>query len=114
MSEPLFVYGTLHPERAPAAIAGAARRLRPLGPATIAGRRLELGEYPGVIASDDPAEVVAGELFALPSEELLAELDDYEGFDMAHPETSLFVRVLTVAIRPDGERVRCWVYLYRG
>ena len=45
----LFIYGTLHPDRTPREIATAARRLIPVGPATIRGRLYNLGEYPGVI-----------------------------------------------------------------
>ena len=32
MRDLLFIYGTLHPDRAPAEIAAAARRLQPIGP----------------------------------------------------------------------------------
>jgi hypothetical protein len=44
-TEPSIVYGTLHPDRAPAEI----RRLIPLGPATILGTLHNLGEYPALI-----------------------------------------------------------------
>jgi hypothetical protein len=49
MPETLFVYGTLHPDRAPAEIRSVARRLIPLGPATILGTLHNFGEYPALI-----------------------------------------------------------------
>ena len=49
MPQHLFVYGTLHPDRAPAEIAHAVRHLREIGPATLRGTRYDLGDYPGVV-----------------------------------------------------------------
>jgi gamma-glutamylcyclotransferase (GGCT)/AIG2-like uncharacterized protein YtfP len=114
----LFIYGTLHPDRAPAAIAATARRLKPVGKATIRGRRYDLGEYPGVVLSDDPAEIVSGELFLLPegpkTAEVLARLDAYEDYRPNDPANSLFLRQMTTAMMEDGSRRQCWVYTYNG
>jgi gamma-glutamylcyclotransferase (GGCT)/AIG2-like uncharacterized protein YtfP len=127
MPHPLFIYGTLHPDRAPAAIAASARRLKRVGAATIQGRLLDLGEYPGVILSADPfaggddTGSVQGELFALPAgdeaEEVLERLDAYEDFRPGDVEGSLFLRQLTVAVLSPGgpaggAEVTCWVYTY--
>lgn len=119
MPELLFIYGTLHPERAPAAIAPTAQRLRPFGKATIFGRRFELGEYPGVVLSDnsaDAGEQVRGELYFLPEgaegAEVLTRLDAYEDFRPGDPSGSLFVRQRTRATLEDGTQRECWVYTY--
>lgn len=116
MPELLFIYGTLHPERAPAAIAATARRLRPLGGATVRGRRYELGEYPGVVLSGDIGDQVRGELFLLPEgaegAAVLARLDAYEDFRPADPAGSLFLRQRTQATLEDGTQRACWVYTY--
>jgi len=116
MPELLFIYGTLHPERAPAAIAATARRLRPLGGATVRGRRYELGEYPGVVLSGDIGDQVRGELFLLPEgaegAAVLARLDAYEDFRPADPAGSLFLRQRTQATLEDGTQRVCWVYTY--
>ncbi len=112
---PLFVYGTLHPERAPAAIAATAKRLRSAGRASIQGRRYELGEYPGVLLSNDAAEVVQGELFLLPESEaaaVLARLVAYAGCRPGDPAGSLFLRERTLATLEDGSQRWCWVYTY--
>jgi len=74
MSTVLFIYGTLHPDRAPAEIAAAARRLTPHGPATIRGHLYDLGEYPGV-GLDPTAPPIPGHLFAIPDAATLAALD---------------------------------------
>jgi gamma-glutamylcyclotransferase (GGCT)/AIG2-like uncharacterized protein YtfP len=116
MSLPLFIYGTLHPDRAPAEIADASRRLRAAGRGTIQGRRYELGEYPGVMLTGDPADRVPGEVFLLPegrdAEVVLARLDAYEGFRAGDPAGSLFLRQMTTATMEDGSERPCWVYTY--
>jgi gamma-glutamylcyclotransferase (GGCT)/AIG2-like uncharacterized protein YtfP len=107
----LFIYGTLHPDRAPAEIAAAANRLTSAGPATIRGRRYDLGEYPGVVL-DANGTAIQGELFTVPDAATLAALDAYEDFRPADPDNSLYLRVETKATRPDGSFVTCWVYVY--
>ena len=107
----LFIYGTLHPDRAPRAIAHAARRLASIGPATICGRVYDLGAYPGAIL-DPAAPPIPGELFAVPDEATLAALDAYEDYRPDAPASSLFLRVETTATMPDGSHHPCWVYVY--
>ncbi len=118
MSLPLFIYGTLHPDRAPREIAPVARRLKPLSVAIIRGRLLDLGEYPGLILHDpldssapDPP-TVPGELFEVPDLATLAALDRYEDFRADDPATSLFLRVEAQVTLHDGQTVMCWVYVY--
>jgi len=115
MPEPLFIYGTLHPDRAPAEIAPTVALLRPLGPATLRGQLMNLGPYPGLLLPGE--EIIHGELFALPEERQLRAhtwqaLDAYEDFRPASPETSLFTRVLTRVALPDGETRQAWVYIF--
>jgi gamma-glutamylcyclotransferase (GGCT)/AIG2-like uncharacterized protein YtfP len=115
MAYPLFVYGTLHPSRAPAEIAPAVALLKPLGSATVLGRLLHLGAYPGLILPGN--ETVHGELFALPQDRALEAriwlaLDAYEDFRPAEPDASLFVRVLTRVTLPDASQQLAWTYLF--
>jgi gamma-glutamylcyclotransferase (GGCT)/AIG2-like uncharacterized protein YtfP len=107
----LFIYGTLHPDRAPREIAAAARRLISAGPATIRGHRYDLGEYPGVVLDSNGLHI-QGELFAVPDTAALAALDAYEDFRPDDPANSLFLRVETTATKPDGSPLTCWVYVY--
>jgi gamma-glutamylcyclotransferase (GGCT)/AIG2-like uncharacterized protein YtfP len=115
MPHPLFVYGTLHPDRAPAAIASAVRLFRELSPATVPGRLYDLGDYPGLHLDVPYPQPIPGKLFTLPEDHgLFAQLDAYEGYDADHPTESLFLRQLTSATLPDGSILTCWIYVYNG
>jgi len=70
------VYGTLRPGGRAYDAFGLARRTRHLGPCRIAGRIVDLGGYPGLIAGEG---AVAGDLLLPTDPALLAELDAYEG-----------------------------------
>ncbi len=73
MSDLLFVYGTLHPDRAPAEIAHAARQFELVGEGAIRARRYEFGRYPAVVL--DEADLTYGHLFRVP-QALWPVLDD--------------------------------------
>jgi gamma-glutamylcyclotransferase (GGCT)/AIG2-like uncharacterized protein YtfP len=103
----LFVYGTLR--------RGSRNKFARLlqsqaefaGNARIPGRLLDLGRFPGAIATDQTGETVFGEIYRLEDpEKLLATLDEYEG-----PE---FERVMVKAQLNSGRKRKAWVYLYRG
>ncbi|MCA8950820.1 MAG: gamma-glutamylcyclotransferase [Planctomycetes bacterium] len=91
-----------------------------VGPATLRGRMYEcppIGDsvgYPAVVPSDDPADVVHGELFRLhpPFDELLASLDAYEGVTSATAEPPEYRRRTAVTTSPDGRAITAFVYLY--
>jgi gamma-glutamylcyclotransferase (GGCT)/AIG2-like uncharacterized protein YtfP len=113
MPDCLFLYGTLHPDRAPAAIRSTARLLQSRGPATVVGTLYQLGRYPGLLLPGPAPRIVPGELFLLPPDaESLASLDAYEDFRPADPAGSLFLRIETEATLPDESRKSCWVYVY--
>jgi gamma-glutamylcyclotransferase (GGCT)/AIG2-like uncharacterized protein YtfP len=109
----LFVYGTLLPGRAPTEITPTLRRLRAVGDGFVRGRLYDLGEYPGVVL-DETGEKIPGKIFRLPEEpEVLKRLDEYEEFDAAQPEGSLFVRKEWPVTRRSGsKKLICWVYVY--
>ncbi|HEX6371723.1 MAG TPA: gamma-glutamylcyclotransferase family protein [Longimicrobium sp.] len=111
----LFVYGTLRSDAGGAMHRRLMRGVRRVGPASIPGRLYDAGRYPAAVPSDDPADRIAGELYAVDADAadaLLAALDAYEGVDAAHPALSLFRRSVVAAEREDGMRVDAWVYLY--
>ena len=74
-----------------------------LGRASVGGRLLNLGRYPGLIKG--PGRV-KGELYRLDDPELLPVLDREEGYN--------FVRSTTIVTLARGRRARAWVYRYRG
>ena len=102
----LFAYGTL---RRGAPMHGLIEgRATWIGSASAAGRLVDLGAFPGLVAAAGPADRVRGDLFAIdPShhEDLLDALDRYEG--------ASFERVQEEVSGPHGA-VIAWLYLYRG
>ena len=89
ISDLLFVYGTLmrgfdHPMAK--LLAGNAEFL---GPAQCRGRLYLVKHYPGLVASDDDADIVHGELFRLREREaMLREFDMYEAARLHRPNMS--------------------------
>jgi gamma-glutamylcyclotransferase (GGCT)/AIG2-like uncharacterized protein YtfP len=108
----LFVYGTLRP-RAGGQM-GAEPRARLAregvyeGPAKIAGRLADLGDYPGLLDGDG---WVQGDLYVLPdSDRTLGWLDDYEGITGA--STDEYRRCERLLIAGRGENITAWVYVW--
>lgn len=102
MLSTLFVYGTLRAGQSNAKMLDGLGHYS--GAAAMRGTLYRIAAYPGLVDGD--AEV-RGELFELAApERSLAVLDAFEGED--------YGRVEREAIRPDGSRIRAWVYLYRG
>lgn len=111
--EHLFVYGTLkrnfnHPMHALLV-----QYSDYAGPATLCGRMYRVAHYPGVVRSDDPAQVVQGELYRVHDAQALFEaLDDYEECSPKHPLPHEYDRALCPVLLPDGSSLSAWVYLY--
>ncbi len=114
MPDNLFVYGTLHPERAPAEIAAVVRRLRPIGPGTIRARLHHFRDYPAVKLDGKNGSRVRGEVFQLPDEAELDQLDAYEEYYPFALEKSLFQRKRVRVRLKSGTMMDCWVYEYNG
>jgi gamma-glutamylcyclotransferase (GGCT)/AIG2-like uncharacterized protein YtfP len=114
----LFVYGTLMSTAAGALGKGMRERLqreaRLLGAATIRGRLYDLGRYPALVDSDDPAELVHGEVFALHAPRMsFAWLDKYEGIVPGRHGHNEYERVERPVRLDSGQEITAWVYLYR-
>ena len=114
----LFVYGTLMTRAR--GMLGASQRARlglkgtSLGDATIAGRLVNLGTYPGLLEPTAPGDLVHGELFRLDQpDEVISWLDSYESVSPQPTPHDEYVRVLTPARLATGEEVTAWVYRYR-
>jgi gamma-glutamylcyclotransferase (GGCT)/AIG2-like uncharacterized protein YtfP len=113
ISDRLFVYGTLmrgidHPM---------ARLLSAnayyLGEATCAGRLYLVQHYPGLVLSEDPTEVVFGELYRLHEHDaLLREFDMYEACGEGFAEPTEYVRKMLPVTLGDGRAGEAWTYIY--
>src|ERR1700691_1208242 len=113
MSQFLFAYGTLQPGLAPTKIARIAAKLRPVGEGFVRGVLYDLGGYTGAVADPAAKGKIAGTVMELPEDEdILAQLDKYEGFDPQAPETSEYIRERQIVELKTGSTMECWFYGY--
>ena len=127
----LFVYGTLRADVRHPLHQMIREHARDRGPAVFQGRLYDLGAYPGVVDSDEPAGRVHGEVYEIISDpdRVFARLDAYEecGPGFAQPTEYLREMRTVSLVPPDLDRlnsaerqqasaarreVRAWIYLY--
>jgi gamma-glutamylcyclotransferase (GGCT)/AIG2-like uncharacterized protein YtfP len=112
-SDRLFVYGTLmrgfdHPMAQLLT-----RSAEFIGEARCRGRLYRVKHYPGLVLSDDAADIVFGELYRLHRpEELLREFDMYEACGEGFAEPTEYVRQMLPVARDDDASGEAWTYLY--
>jgi gamma-glutamylcyclotransferase (GGCT)/AIG2-like uncharacterized protein YtfP len=112
-SDLLFVYGTLmrgfdHPMAALLS-----RSADFLGEAQCRGRLYLVKHYPGLLLSDDPGDVVWGELYRLRQPEaLLREFDMYEACGEGFVEPTEYLRRMLGVTGDDGAVREAWTYIY--
>jgi gamma-glutamylcyclotransferase (GGCT)/AIG2-like uncharacterized protein YtfP len=111
-SDRLFVYGTLmrgfdHPMAQLLS-----RSADFIGEARCRGRLYLVKHYPGLVLSDDPDEIVFGELFRLrrPAE-CLREFDMYEACGEGFKPPTEYVRQMLSVTSNDGA-AEAWTYVY--
>jgi gamma-glutamylcyclotransferase (GGCT)/AIG2-like uncharacterized protein YtfP len=112
-SDRLFVYGTLmrgfdHPmARLLAANADF------VGEARCRGRLYLVKHYPGLVLSDDPADIVHGEVYRLRApDQLLREFDMYEACGEGFAPPTEYLRQMVSVTDPDGAASEAWTYVY--
>jgi gamma-glutamylcyclotransferase (GGCT)/AIG2-like uncharacterized protein YtfP len=100
----LFVYGTL--------------RNRPNNPLTdrvrarTRGRLYHLGNFPGLLESEDPQDQVIGELMEV-DDGRLAGLDLYEGYISYDLENSLYIRKKVEVFNEETQETEmAWIYIF--
>ena len=112
-SDLLYVYGTLmrgfdHPM---------ARLLSAhadfVGEARCRGRLYLVKHYPGLVLSEDSADVVHGEVYRLRApDELLREFDMYEACGEGFAPPTEYLRQMLPVTRADGSSSDAWTYVY--
>jgi len=112
-SDRLFVYGSLmrgfdHPM---AQLLSRAADF--VGEARCRGRLYRVKHYPGLVLSDDPDDVVFGEVYRLrrPAE-LLREFDMYEACGEGFSEPTEYIRRMLPVTLDGGAASEAWTYLY--
>lgn len=114
MSEWLFVYGTLRKDTANSMHHMLGRGATFVARARARGRLYDLGEYPGLVASD-AGTWVHGDVYELADPRTaLARLDDYEGCGPDDAKPHEYERVRCEVLMETGAREIAWVYVYRG
>jgi gamma-glutamylcyclotransferase (GGCT)/AIG2-like uncharacterized protein YtfP len=112
-SDRLFVYGTLmrgfdHPMAQLLS-----RSADFIGEARCQGRLYLVKHYPGLVLSDDPTEVVFGELYSLRQPEaLLREFDMYEACGEGFAEPTEYIRQVLPVTSGEGAASEAWTYIY--
>ena len=113
ISDRLFVYGTLmrgfdHPMAQLLS-----RSADFLGDATCRGRLYLIKHYPGLVLSDDPNDIVFGELYRLRDRDaLLGEFDMYEACGAGFPEPTEYLSRMLQVTHEDGTASEAWTYVY--
>jgi len=113
MLDRLFVYGTLMRSFDHPMAQLLSRSADFIGEARCRGRLYLVKHYPGLVLSDDPADVVFGELYRLRApDELLREFDMYEACGEGFAEPTEYVRQM-LRVTSEGHSVdEAWTYLY--
>jgi gamma-glutamylcyclotransferase (GGCT)/AIG2-like uncharacterized protein YtfP len=113
ISDRLFVYGTLmrgfdHPMAKLLS-----KRADFLGEAKCKGRLYRVKHYPALVLSNDPADIVFGELYRLRAcDALLREFDMYEACGEGFAEPTEYVRKMLNVTLDDGSASEAWTYVY--
>jgi gamma-glutamylcyclotransferase (GGCT)/AIG2-like uncharacterized protein YtfP len=113
ISDRLFVYGTLmrgfdHPMAKLLS-----RSADFIGEAKCCGRLYLIKHYPGLVLSDQPADVAFGEVYRLRArDELLGEFDMYEACGPGFPEPTEYLRRMLNVTLADGSASEAWTYVY--
>ena len=113
ISDRLFVYGTLmrgfdHPMAKLLS-----RSADFLGEARCQGRLYLIKHYPGLVLSDNPTDIVSGELYRLRDRDaLLGEFDMYEACGEGFPEPTEYLRQMLQVTLADGALGEAWTYVY--
>lgn len=77
------------------------------------GRLFAIIDYPGMIAAENSADLVIGEVYIFDGgESQLTEIDDYEGCAPHSPQPHLYTRKKQQVSLYNGSKVEAWVYIY--
>lgn len=109
----LFVYGTLRKGTSTDMYRMLAREAHFVSDAQFQGQLFRVDYYPGVIHSDNPRDIVYGELYQMINpDDLLAKLDAYEECGNAFPHPQEYIRSIVSVTTPDGVSKSAWSYIY--
>jgi gamma-glutamylcyclotransferase (GGCT)/AIG2-like uncharacterized protein YtfP len=77
------------------------------------GKLYKIDYYPGAVVSDDPKDLVQGEVYLLnQAEVVLPLLDKYEEFGPEFPVPNEFLRQKQSVSLKSGHLITAWIYIY--
>lgn len=113
MADLVFFYGTLMAGFDRRRRAGIDSKLTYVGRGAIRAALFDLGLYPAAVPA--PEGHVWGEVYEMVDrDEVLAALDEIEGYRPDDPDRSLYVRQQTEVVLPDGSVAMAHVYFYNA
>jgi gamma-glutamylcyclotransferase (GGCT)/AIG2-like uncharacterized protein YtfP len=113
MTDLVFFYGTLMSGFKRPGRVRLDEALTPVGRGSIPAALFDLGIYPAAIPANDTR--VWGEVHRmLDSDSVLTTLDEIEGYSVAEPDTSLYMRSEIPVTLADGHVASAWVYFYNA
>ncbi len=84
-----------------------------VGHASFQGKLYMVDDYPGLVPSDNPRDVVHGEVYKLSCPDIvLSGLDDYEECSPKFSKPAEFVRRKENVQTKCDEVITAWVYIY--
>ncbi len=111
--EYLFVYGTLKKDIGNDMYHLLAKHAKFISDATWKGKLYIVEDYPCAIPSDDPSDIVYGELYLLNNpDNILPNLDEYEECSDKFPKPTLFKRIKGDVRLNNDDTVNAWIYIY--
>jgi gamma-glutamylcyclotransferase (GGCT)/AIG2-like uncharacterized protein YtfP len=109
----VFFYGTLMSGFRRAGRSRVETKLEPKGRGVIRAALFDLGIYPAAVPAADGR--VRGEVYRmLDVDNVLAALDEIEGYRPGQSEASLYTRLETPVTFEDGHTAAAWVYFYNA
>jgi gamma-glutamylcyclotransferase (GGCT)/AIG2-like uncharacterized protein YtfP len=113
MTDCVFFYGTLMTGFDRRERIGIDRKLRYIGRGWIEAALFDLGIYPAAVPAPD--DRVWGEVYRMDApEEVLAALDEIEGYCPSEPDASLYQRVESRVTLENGATHMVWAYFYNA
>jgi len=109
----IFVYGTLRRETNTEMSCLLQKYAEFVDDAVYCGKLYKIDYYPGVVSSNDPNDVVPGEVYLLQQADVvLPLLDQYEECGPEFPEPNEYRRLKQSVLLNNGRLVTAWVYVY--
>jgi gamma-glutamylcyclotransferase (GGCT)/AIG2-like uncharacterized protein YtfP len=109
----VFVYGTLRKEISSSMSKVLSSHCDFYSQGHMHGKMYELGGYPGVIESDNPEDIVYGDIYSIKNPAtLFSILDEYEECSDSFRHPHEYIRKRMLISLAEKRSISAWVYIY--